>query len=70
MMAEYNANNGAALARLVNDQGVELREFSDDVYDAFGSASAEVFQEVQDHLILPRVSMHPSCNPGPILGAG
>ena len=26
MMAEYNAKNGAALTRLINDQGVELRE--------------------------------------------
>ena len=49
MMAEYNAKNGAALSRLINDQGVEVREFSDDVYDSFGSASEEVFAEVQDH---------------------
>ena len=49
MMSEYNAKNGAALARLINDQGVEVRRFSDDTYDAFGAASEEVFQEVQDH---------------------
>jgi TRAP-type mannitol/chloroaromatic compound transport system substrate-binding protein len=49
MMSEYNAKNGAALQRLIDEQGVELREFSDDVYDAFGSASEEVFAEVKEH---------------------
>ena len=49
MMAEYNAKNGAALASLINDQGVQLRSFSDDIYDAFGEAAEEVFEEVQDH---------------------
>ena len=52
MTSEYNAKNGAALARLVNDQGVEVRQFSDDVYDAFGAASEEVFEEVRDHSAL------------------
>ncbi|MBF0278408.1 MAG: TRAP transporter substrate-binding protein [SAR324 cluster bacterium] len=49
MMAEYNAKNGSSLARLVSEQGVQLREFNDDVYDAFGEASAEVFEEVKGH---------------------
>ncbi len=49
MMSEYNAKNGAALARLINDQGVEVRKFTDDTYDAFGAASDEVFAEVQEH---------------------
>jgi TRAP-type mannitol/chloroaromatic compound transport system substrate-binding protein len=49
MMAEYNAKNGAALASLIADQGVKLRSFSDDTYDAFGEAAAEVFEEVQQH---------------------
>ncbi|CAA6816033.1 MAG: TRAP transporter solute receptor, unknown substrate 6 [uncultured Thiotrichaceae bacterium] len=49
MMAEYNAKNGEALAKLVNDNGVELREFNDDVYDAFGEASEEVFADVVKH---------------------
>ena len=49
MMSEYNAKNGAALARLINDQGVEVRRFTDDTYDAFGAASEEVFAEVQEH---------------------
>ena len=47
MMAEYNAKNGAALARLINDHGVEVLEFSDKVYDGFAKASKEVFEEVQ-----------------------
>ena len=49
MMAEYNAKNGAALASLIADQGVKLRSFSDDTYDSFGDAAAEVFEEVQQH---------------------
>ncbi len=49
MVAEYNANNGAALARLINDHGVKLREFNDDVYDSFGEASAEVYETARSH---------------------
>jgi|TARA_B100000959_G_scaffold103318_1_gene108946 TRAP-type mannitol/chloroaromatic compound transport system substrate-binding protein len=49
MMSEYNANNGAALARLIKDQGVKLREFNDDVYDSFAEASEEVYAEVVEH---------------------
>ena len=49
MMAEYNAKNGAALSRLINEQGVVLKEFNDDVYDSFGEASEEVYAEVQQH---------------------
>ena len=49
MMSEYNAKNGAALASLIADQGVKLRSFSDDIFDAFGEAAEEVFEEVQQH---------------------
>jgi len=38
------ANNGAALTRL-KAQGVRALQFSDDVWDAFGRASAEVMDE-------------------------
>jgi TRAP-type mannitol/chloroaromatic compound transport system substrate-binding protein len=48
-MAENNANNGTYLNKLINEYGVELREFNDDVYDAFGTASAEVNEEARDH---------------------
>ncbi|MBT5628709.1 MAG: TRAP transporter substrate-binding protein, partial [Oceanospirillaceae bacterium] len=49
MMSEYNYKNGAALKRLMNDQGVKLRQFNDDIYDGFAEASEEVFAEVQEH---------------------
>ncbi len=49
MMSEYNAKNGAALARLVNEQGVKVRSFNDDIYDSFGEAAAEVFADVVAH---------------------
>jgi TRAP-type mannitol/chloroaromatic compound transport system substrate-binding protein len=48
-MAETNANNGTYLTRLINDHGVQLRRFNDDVYDAFGRAAGEVFDEVRTH---------------------
>ena len=47
MMAEYNAKNGAALKQLVEEQGVQLKVFSDDIYDSFGEAAAEVYEETQ-----------------------
>lgn len=49
MMAEYNAKNGTALASLIKNHGVKLRQFSDDVYDSFGEAADEVFDDVQKH---------------------
>jgi TRAP-type mannitol/chloroaromatic compound transport system substrate-binding protein len=49
MYSEHNAKNGLWLSKLVNEQGVQLRKFSDDVADAFGEASAEVFEEVREH---------------------
>jgi TRAP-type mannitol/chloroaromatic compound transport system substrate-binding protein len=51
---EAQANNGAYLARLINDHGVELRQFSDDTYDSFGEASAEMYEEVRDHSALAK----------------
>ncbi|KMW56247.1 TRAP transporter solute receptor, unknown substrate 6 [Candidatus Rhodobacter oscarellae] len=49
---EAGANNGTYLARLVNDHGVKLRAFNDDVWDAFGEAAEEVFEETRDHSAL------------------
>ena len=46
---EAAANNGEYLARLVNDHGVKTRQFNDDVWDAFGDAAEEVFEETRDH---------------------
>lgn len=49
MMAEFNANNGASLAKLINEQGVQLKKFSDDIYDSFGEAAEAVFAETVEH---------------------
>ena len=48
-MAETNANNGTYLNKLINEHGVQLRAFNDDVYDSFGKAAAEVFEETKAH---------------------
>jgi len=47
--AETNANNGLYLNRLIDDHGVELREFNDDVYASFAEAAQEVIEEARDH---------------------
>jgi TRAP-type mannitol/chloroaromatic compound transport system substrate-binding protein len=52
MMAEYSAKSGAALVKLVKEHGVQLREFSDEVYDSFWGAAQEVFKEVRAHSAL------------------
>ena len=44
-LAEYNANNGAALRTLIEKHGVKLYEFSDEIFKAFGEASKEVLEE-------------------------
>jgi TRAP-type mannitol/chloroaromatic compound transport system substrate-binding protein len=49
MMAEFNANNGSSLTKLINEQGVQLKKFSDDIYDSFGEAAEEVFAETVEH---------------------
>ena len=46
---EASANNGEYLAKLVNDHGVQLRSFNDDVWDSFGTAAVEVFEETRNH---------------------
>ncbi|RED53402.1 TRAP transporter substrate-binding protein [Aestuariispira insulae] len=43
--AEFNAKNADSLDTLLTRHGVQLREFSDDVYEAFGKASQEVLEE-------------------------
>jgi TRAP-type mannitol/chloroaromatic compound transport system substrate-binding protein len=48
-MAETNANNGTYLTKLIKDHGVKLKEFNDDIYDSFGKAAKEVFDEVRQH---------------------
>jgi TRAP-type mannitol/chloroaromatic compound transport system substrate-binding protein len=49
---ETAAFNGEYLAKLVNEHGVVLKQFSEDAYDAFGEASAEVYEETRQHSAL------------------
>ena len=49
MMSEVNANNGIYLKRLIDEHGVQLREFSDEIYDSFGEAAEAVSQEARAH---------------------
>jgi TRAP-type mannitol/chloroaromatic compound transport system substrate-binding protein len=51
---EAQALNGEYLQKLVEEQGVEVRNFNDDVWDAFGEAAAEVFEETRDHSDMAR----------------
>ena len=45
MFAEFQANNGIALNRLIKNHGVKLMQFNNRVYDAFGKAAEEVHKE-------------------------
>jgi len=49
---ETVAKNGEFLAKLVNDHGVQVRDFNDDVWDAFGEGAQEVFEETRAHSAL------------------
>ncbi len=49
MAAEFNANNGVYLEKLVTDHGVQLRRFNEEIYDAFGEAAVTVFDEIRQH---------------------
>jgi TRAP-type mannitol/chloroaromatic compound transport system substrate-binding protein len=49
MMAEANAQNGVYLKKLIDEHGVELREFNDEIYESFGEAAAAVFDETRQH---------------------
>ncbi|MEM7619742.1 MAG: TRAP transporter substrate-binding protein [Pseudomonadota bacterium] len=48
-IAETNANNGVYLTRLIKEHGVKLKQFNDDIYDSFGKAAQEVFEETRQH---------------------
>ncbi len=45
MLDEYTARNNAALQKLLNEHGVELRQLPDEVVQALREATAEVLQE-------------------------
>jgi len=44
-LADYNANNARALDTLINEHGVDLRRFSDDILSEMGRISGEVLLE-------------------------
>ena len=46
---EAQANNGAYLKKLVDEQGVELKQFGEDIYEGVAGAVAEVYEGVRDH---------------------
>ena len=48
MMSRDNANNGPTWRADQARSGVQLRKFNDDIYDAFGEASEEVFEGASD----------------------
>lgn len=52
MMAEVNANNGVYLKKLVNEHGVNLREFNEEIYESFAEAATAVFDETRQHSAL------------------
>jgi TRAP-type mannitol/chloroaromatic compound transport system substrate-binding protein len=47
MLAEFNARNGAALKTLIEEHGVQLHQFPDDVLAAFGKGSQSVLAEFE-----------------------
>ena len=47
-LAEFNANNTKALNTLINDHGVVLNEYSDEISKAIGKASQEVLLETRE----------------------
>ena len=49
---ETMARNGEYLTKLVEEQGVEVRNFNDDVWDAMSEGALEVFEETRDHSAL------------------
>jgi TRAP-type mannitol/chloroaromatic compound transport system substrate-binding protein len=48
-MSENNVLNATYLKRLIDEHGVKLREFNDDVFDSFGEAAEEVMAETRAH---------------------
>ena len=45
-LAEFNANNATALNTLINEHGVTLVEFSDDLFKGMGAAARQVLSDV------------------------
>ncbi|WP_288900866.1 TRAP transporter substrate-binding protein [uncultured Sneathiella sp.] len=49
---EAQALNGEYLQKMITENGVVLKEFNDDVYDAFAEAALAVFEETRAHSAL------------------
>lgn len=47
MLAEFDARNREALKTLIDEHGVQVRQFPDDIMVAFGKASQEVLSEYE-----------------------
>lgn len=45
MLADFNANNGRSLRKLIEEHEVVVRRFSDDVFNQFGEASEQVISD-------------------------
>ncbi|MCH2395913.1 TRAP transporter substrate-binding protein [Oceanibaculum sp.] len=46
MVAEFNQRSGPALQTLIRDHGVQLKQFSRDILEAFGTKSGELMEEL------------------------
>ncbi len=46
---EATARNGEFLQKMITENGVELRQFNDEIFDSFQEAAEEVFEETRDH---------------------
>ena len=51
---EAQANNGKYLAKMINENGVVLKSFNDEIFDEFGQAAEEVLEEARDHSALAK----------------
>ena len=51
---EAQANNGKYLAKMINENGVVLKSFNDEIFDSFGKATAEVYEQTRDHSALAK----------------
>ncbi|MBX2855102.1 MAG: TRAP transporter substrate-binding protein [Rhodobacteraceae bacterium] len=49
LLAEYDAQNGVYLDKLITEHGVELRTYPEEVAGAFAEAAAEVYAEISEH---------------------
>ena len=50
--SEIQARNGEYLRKLIDEQGVQVASYSDDIWDAFGEAAQEVFEETRAKSVL------------------